>query len=564
MKLLLGIMCSFLLASSGLTEWASAAPITFSVKAKMLSGELSAMTPIHFTLDVAGGERPFRYMWDFNSRNGQQVEKFEKSPSFVFEKEGDYQVTATVIDASKAVRKSTATITVEKKLYKPNSPISLVNIHGTPENPVVIKGLELTAAGGNAIEIIDSSYVQVEDNYIHDVSSSGPQDSEVGFAIKVKNSNNIVIARNRLVNNARSVYVYDSNDSNRCFQNTVADNFISKSHFAQGLMFRGCSHLVATNNVLSANGKQEYFERNRITGIIAWDSSEITFSHNLVTGSSSDGIGVAVSNERKQKDRTFSSYNAEIYRNVVRSNGEQGVWIEGLTNGDIRQNYIANNTNPDPKLGSSGIMLELENFKVRIHKNLILNNEIAGVGLISSSENEIFENIIESNQGPGVEIRFQESDFFMKTQPDNNYIHNNIIARNAYGAIVHRGSANRFLNNTFAANLGDSVTLQNGAIGTVVVNNIISGDFNQHVYNLGVNSRISNNLLFGDATQRTKSEIIKDSLIGNPGFVNSRLGDFRLKAGSSGKSAARMKFSPCSRVPTSNLNRDLGAFCLRW
>jgi parallel beta-helix repeat protein len=350
----------------------------------------------------------------------------------------------------------------------------------------------------------------------------------------------------------------------RCFQNEASDNFISGTQFSQGLMFRMCKGVTARNNILINNGEVKYFERNRITGIIAWDSSDIIMERNFVTGSSSDGLGVAVSNEEKAFNKNFASYNAKISYNVSVVNGEQGIWIEGLTNGEIDHNYIVGNTNIDPRSGSSGIMLELENLNIKIHDNFIKSNEIAGISLHSSTNNEIYRNFISSNKGPGISIENQPSNYFNDTPSDNNYIHNNVITKNAYGVIVQNGTNNRFVNNTLSADYGDPFIIYKGVKSTLIANNIVNGSVNQQIYDQGASTVIVNNLLYGTANKSTAWSILSKSLVVDPQFINPKIEDFRLKSKSPARLKANMKYSSCAALPKSTTQKDLGAYCLPW
>ena len=213
-----------------------------------------------------GGIEPYRYSWDFDARDDLQVDKYHRDATFVFAEAGTYRVTLTVTDSFGQEVFDTLDIEVFPQEVVLGSPITLINQHGTPENPIVIEGLEISSTESNGITLIQCSHVIIRNNFIRGVYSQEPHQ---GIAILVQSSSNIDIQGNYLVNNQEAMYIGPPPGEDFQQNIRVWDNVVVGTKKLSGIKIQKTNNVEVYNNFLKNNGDHESFETGgAITGII--------------------------------------------------------------------------------------------------------------------------------------------------------------------------------------------------------------------------------------------------------------------------------------------------------
>ena len=445
--------------------------------------------------------------------------------------------------------------------YSPSPPIWISGMHGTPQSPIVIEGLDVSAAGGNAVTVIDSSYVIVRGNRIHNTTTARIDDGPSGNAIWVQDSSHIEIVDNVVADNLRGISIQATPGSPHIDAIAVHGNHVTGSRADAGILVRGAEAVDIHDNTLDRNGDAGLFDRHRITGIEVWDSSHVRIHSNVSTHSSSDGVGVATSKEVLLSGSGYVCSDVEIYDNISRGNGEQGIWLSVVHGGSVHGNTIQRNANADPALGSSGIRLESSVNGFDIYDNTLSRNEVAEISISASSGNDVHDNMITPGS-IGVLIDGEHEHFQPGASSTRNRIHNNVIVNGPIGFRMHAGERNQFVNNT-VVNMGQSgILIDSGSRGSTVANNIVVGSQHEGLADDGVSSRIITNLYFRNGIDLTGSSPHPGDLFANPRFVSAGQGDFRLRRSSPARGAGDRNFTYCRRI-TAQKRPDMGAVCSR-
>lgn len=517
--------------------------ITGSLFAKALPDktEGEAVLPVSFTAGVSGGMPPYTCSWDFDSSDGLHVDKYHRDATFVYGAPGTYTATLTVKDSRGTTVKSTVNIKVKPREYVKSEPIKLFNVKGTPGEPYIIEGLDLTAVNDNAIKLINCSNVIIRNNYIHDVTGD---DCLYSCGILVQDSSNIRIQGNYIANNMRSCYIVKTPESPMCENIKVYDNVVTNTKKDYGIFILGFNGVDVYNNYLKDTGDLKWFENNRITGIEVFDSNDIKIHDNISINCSSDGMGAAVTKSEYLKDPSKVCRNVDFYNNTSRDNNEMGIWLQSICEGNIYNNYIENNRAKLPGIGSRGIFLEQNVSKLNIFKNVTVDNQVAGIDVTMSHDNNVYENLIlESNiENCGIWVNLCYSTDWAKTvQPDNNIIRNNIIYNCNMGIRIDHGDGNQVLNNTIYGygNLekyknncsGGIITFWN-AKNTVIKNNIVVSNRGSGIQNLGPGTKISCNDVWKNKPDYDGITPGKGDISADPLFVDAGNCNFRLRQGS--------------------------------
>ncbi|MCX6083178.1 MAG: right-handed parallel beta-helix repeat-containing protein [Chloroflexi bacterium] len=512
------------------------------------------LVPIHFSANAGGGTPPYDYYWDFDNSDGIQVDKNHKSPSFVYGIPGNYAVTLTVKDSRGISSSTQLNITALPKPYKSEKPIRLINIHGTREKPIVIEGLDISAPNDNGIALVNCSYVIIRDNYIHDVNYDDIETGIYGNAIYVQDSSHIEIASNLVTNNLHGIYVSSTPNSPQIEDISIHDNVVTGNRMNNGIHVDGADGVDIGNNHVKDNGDIQFFEHHRIIGIIVWDSTNIKIHDNISNGSTSDGFGIAVSTEFRKTHKGFFCRGIEIYNNTSVENGEQGIWLSTVRDGSVHDNYLARNRNPREDLGSSGIMMEGQVTGLKVFNNNILDNEVTGIGIESSWNNEIYQNRVTSpNSGWGaIWINQTRQPYFEFHTANDNLIRNNILFNSSVGIGIEAGQNNTITNNTIYKN-GPHYTGAGGilimpeAAGTVIKNNIIVWNDGFGILDKSGQSQVAYNDFFQNTANITGINLDVSNIFDDPHFVDAESGNFRL-----------LPNSPCRDTgdPASNFSQE--------
>ena len=347
-----------------------------------------AVLPVQCQLNFQGGTPPYTYSWDFDDSDGIQVDKYHADPSFVYGYPGKYVITATITDRLGNTATDTTHVTVLPGNFAPSQPLELNDIHGTEAEPYVVEGLEISNPNGCGIRMELCSNIIIRNCWLHHNTHPDSLNENMIDAILIAKSSNVLIENCLITNNARGILADAWGEYRYNYNITVRNCVVKNSGLAHGIHIRNTDGIQVYNNVLRDNGDPDFFERHRITGIICWDSHNIQIHDNFVTGSSSDGFGVAAEDMLiSGRDPEFVSHNFEIYRNTSRRNGEMGIWVTVACNGDIHDNYIDNNT-------LSGVNFQHKVFSSRIHHNFMKDDSLSGIMINQSFNNLIYENEI--------------------------------------------------------------------------------------------------------------------------------------------------------------------------
>ncbi|MFC1899457.1 right-handed parallel beta-helix repeat-containing protein [Chloroflexota bacterium] len=523
-----------------------AEPLVIQASANTTSGR--AVLPVVFSCSVSGGLEPYSYSWDFDARDGRQVDKYHNNATFVFAEAGSYQITVIVNDNIGQEASDTLDIEVLPQELTKGTPIVLQHQHGTEENPIIIEGLDIAATEGQGINLVMCSNVVIRNNYIHDVSS--PNQAE-GIAIRVQDSSDIEIYGNYLLNNQEGMCIWSTPESDFQQNISVHDNVVIGSDRISGINIGKTDNVNIYNNYVKNNGNPEHFENGRITGIIANTGDNINIHDNVSVGNSSDGIGVAYHREYYLQNPEYLMTGYSIYNNTSRGNGEQGIWLMGATDGEVHDNYIESNYNENPSLGSSGIMLEYAVSEVSIYRNYLKNNEIAGIDINMSHNITISENIINESSANfgGIWIR-EEYPTDWQTYPiasSEIVIKNNLFYQSRLGIFMQQGENTYILNNTMYKNgvferseYGSisGILIDQEAINTLVQNNIITSCTGIGIYSKDTDDAVLyNDFWNNEADYNPDFAGGEGNVSEDPRFVSPEAGNFMLNDNSPCKGA---------------------------
>jgi parallel beta-helix repeat protein len=343
--------------------------------------------------------------------------------------------------------------------YDLHKPIIVENIQTTIDKPYIVEGYEITDPNGPGIQIREVDYVVIRNNYIHDCGtkiSEGIQKQikdtgkttlsvmnkpfETG-GILIFDAKNVEVYNNKVINNDYGIFILGYNK--RPDKVSIHDNVVKNSHRASFIYVRNADNVDVGKNDVEDNGldifmdnkglmeafkRGEDFPDGRSQGIAIDGCNHVKIFDNTVINSSSDGIGVFAGALDYVQD-------IDIYDNTVLRNGEQGIWIVKARNGKIHNNTVKENRHRKGEIGgSSGIVLEGEVFNFEIYNNNIGYNDVFGIALIGSSNNNIHDNKIYHN-GDGAfgwnELFYWRDDYYKKDSVNgdtiikNNNIHHN-------------------------------------------------------------------------------------------------------------------------------------------
>lgn len=131
--------------------------------------------------------------------------------------------------------------------------------------------------------------------------------------------------------------------------------------------------------------------------------------------------------------------------------------------------------------------------------NNVFENNIRGLDLFSSSENEVYENIFEENSYVGIEMSGYQT-------CGRNNIHDNTIKTNGMGIYVQGGTAkNRIESNYIYDNSYDGIDILGSKSNIIINNNIYSNGYIYGGTHDGINCTggwnvISNNQIYKNAS----------------------------------------------------------------
>jgi parallel beta-helix repeat protein len=209
----------------------------------------------------------------------------------------------------------------------------------------------------------------------------------------------------------------------------------------------------------------------------------------------------------------------EIEENHIESNISNGIYLDGLNGGVITGNIVENN-NSYGIYGLNGCM------NVDLTYNSIFDNDDEGIYLFDDCRNfEILHNIIYGNGYYGIRIKD------CAVVNPSVYIKYNTIYENSYDGIYSDNSKTQVINNTIAYNLRHGVFCFNGNL--TIYNNIIAENENKGIYiqNITVYPDYNDFWLNAQGDYFGCNPGFHD-LNADPLFIDANAGDYNLSEGS--------------------------------
>jgi len=285
--------------------------------------------------------------------------------------------------------------------YEKHEPILIKDIHATAENPYIIEGYEISSDSANCIEVINSEHVIIRDNYLHNCNwSESPEESlswTKGRAIVIKDSNNIQVEDNILLENKIGIFAYKTDKIK------ILNNDIRKTQLVGSLKCEYCNNSEISYNYLVDNGRPDWFwvPGNRIIGIWVAASNNMNIYNNTVIRSSSDGIGISGTidsslEEPGKRDWTTVSKNISVYNNLLLDNMELGIWLARISNMKCFNNTIRDHFGP--------IVLDFDVKDSEFYNNKLISWTGGAIGLGIAKDNYIHDNIEYSPEKRGFKI----------------------------------------------------------------------------------------------------------------------------------------------------------------
>jgi len=325
-----------------------------------------------------------------------------------------------------------------------------------------------------------------------------------GSGIRLDSDNNIISGNDITASSTGISYGWGSNA-------TITDNNIAATgDRSWGIQISSTSNDIISNNTVTTNGYDSSciilgqvtgstFENNNVNptgsssdGFQFGDTSGNTFSNNVVTvgvdgsvgihgyGSSDNNItdNIIVVNGNNAGIRLDSNNNI-ISGNDITASNDQGIAYGGGANVIIQDNDI----NGGIQIGSSDSVISDNN----------INSNWVGIQLGTVEDNTVSNNVIASNNGPGIASWSGDSN-------DNLLANNSIISTNAAGINFASGANNIFTDNNIVS--WDSGINVGGGDGdnrnNVIENNILNSSSSNCIHIEGEFNIINNNSITTD------------------------------------------------------------------
>ncbi len=246
-------------------------------------------------------------------------------------------------------------------------------------------------------------------------------------------------------------YGFYARDNSR---DIVLEGNLAYNNASHGILLaRGCTNFVLRNNKAYTNG--------------------IGFAHGIVISQGTAPTAASVENLLEGNE----SYGNRGY----------GINIEGSNNNEVRNNSLYNN--------QTGLTLEDGSTENNVHGNTLLNNTSFGLQIRLGSNNNLisnnnaFQNVsygfyvrsngnmlsgnqATANRNVGINVRSENT-----TPLQNNQLMSNTVSSNTGSGIDIRGATNTEVRrNRIESNSVHGIYLTDGAVGTVVSDNVISGN----------------------------------------------------------------------------------------
>lgn len=306
---------------------------------------------------------------------------------------------------------------------------------GTPGNPWIIEGWDINGTGyGYCIYIGNTTdYFEVRNSNLHEAGGNSATFFWNSGLVLYSIRNGQIRDNNVSSNNDCGIRFRFTNSS------TLSNNHLCSNIFGGISLFESDDNLIINNTVTSGtqycinigNSNGNNIANNTVTnnaqiGIWLSDSDNNNITKNTAINNTLNGIYLASSN------------NNNIENNTV-SNNDYGINLGGCFG-----NVIANNT---ARLNDYGITFDNSNNNM-VTENIVNSNNVAGIQLRSSDTNKINLNYVSLNTDMGI---------WLESSSDNNIVTNNTVSNNHYYGVLLASSINNTLfHNNFINNFNQA------------------------------------------------------------------------------------------------------------
>ncbi|MHA1399799.1 MAG: NosD domain-containing protein, partial [Candidatus Heimdallarchaeaceae archaeon] len=353
---------------------------------------------------------------------------------------------------------------------------------GTPEDPYIIEGFNITTTSDYGIYIHDTTKYFIIRNCYVDADSTGIYIYNIA-------DGTAIIVNNTCMNSKSGIILYYSDYitfiNNTCSNN---DNY--------GISLSSSANTTLTNNTCSNNNNY---------GICLWYSDNVTLTNNMCMNNNGDGISLYISDNVILTDNIFLNNGLYVY----------GV-LDTFLSCTISNNYVNGkllgyftNINDiiidDPVYGQ---LFVINSTNVTI-KNQVITNTSIGINVIYSQVATLINNTCMNNNYDGIYLRY--SDYVTVT--------NNTCSNNNWDGISLSSSDNTILtDNTF---INDGLYIS-GVLDTflscTISNNYVNGKLLGYFTNINdiiIDDPIYGQLFIINGTNVTiKNQVITNTSIG--------------------------------------------------
>lgn len=353
---------------------------------------------------------------------------------------------------------------------------------GTPGDPYVIEGWEISAAAGNGIEIqgTRADFV-IRNAYVH-----GGRDALFN-GIELNDVRNGRIEDSTISDNYRGIYSWFALADFKIAENNVTGNMmgvdlrestavnVSDNNFSgnwYGIFFRGTSSTVSGNSISVSNGSSIYaYSSDRVTianntvsnslgGVYLSGCTHSNFSSNLLLAPC-DGLFISDSTMLALSSNVIVQTGLEIGGDSIEHFDSHEIYADNLVNGKPLR-YYRNQANLDIDNALIGQLILANCTKIRI-SNTQINETRIGIEMAFVSD-AVVESSDVSYNTVGVDLRYSfnvtingsyashnDGVGLFCAFSDNIIIQNNSISKNAYGVVLAYSTNVSLIANTLSA-----------------------------------------------------------------------------------------------------------------
>ncbi|MFX0183502.1 MAG: nitrous oxide reductase family maturation protein NosD [Candidatus Hodarchaeota archaeon] len=329
------------------------------------------------------------------------------------------------------IERGPITITSDSQIN--NSAVTGFKGNGTVDDPILIKGYNITDSSGTLISISGTTFFfQITNCLLNGMTTTGN-------GIVFSNVIHGTIKYNTIINNNYAGIVMDSSENNIIANNTIYNGnqdgirIWSASHnntvHNNTVYNHGWSGILLRQSKDNVVRKNTVYDTSELSGIRLEAAEENLIINNVVFDNSPFGISlIDFASIGFSRNNLFS--NNTIYEN----NGPGIILHQGAVNNTFIYNTIHSNTQ------EGGIYVQEDSNNHNFTRNTFFNNNLYGIYCEGSDSNSIYHNLFYNNVGHGVRTSMES---------DNNNIQFNDFSGNNPG---HHQAADDGSNNLFSNN----------------------------------------------------------------------------------------------------------------